>query len=103
MAETGPGIFSIGGICIKISGFRFLLPADYTCSIGVMFGFRVCGMRQRCNDTGKKNMIDGMCMNGKSRPTSFVGVNVTALGIFSVRCYVYSKIKEELPGEVHWD
>jgi hypothetical protein len=102
MAGTGPGIFSTGGICIKISGFRFLLTADYTCSIGVMFGIRVCGMRQRCNDTGK-NMTNGTYMNGKSRPTSFVCVNVTALGIFSVRYYVYPKIKEELPGEEHGD
>ena len=59
-------------------------------------------MRQRCNGTGK-NMINGMCMIGKSRPTSFVCVNVTALGIQTVRYYVCPKIKEELSGEVHGD
>jgi len=37
-------------------------------------------MKQRCNGSGK-NMINGMCVNGKGRPTSFVRVNVTALGI----------------------
>jgi hypothetical protein len=40
MAGTGSGIFSTGGICIKMSDFRFLLPADYTCSIGVIVWYQ---------------------------------------------------------------
>jgi hypothetical protein len=40
MAGTGSGIFSIGGICTKISDFRFLLTADYACSIGVIIWYQ---------------------------------------------------------------
>jgi hypothetical protein len=40
MAGIGTGILSIGGFYIKISEFRFLLTADYACSIGVIVWYK---------------------------------------------------------------